>query len=513
MSRNKSPVVLPQPATSVLRRSARLISLRSQGKPAKDLGFGSEPPRKIRRELGPEAKKSPGSLRRSLRVSKRGFSDAGKEKSPPCCSTKPPAASAPSSRANVSCSFTLRRSPRFSSGGGRSLFHLQSGNSVLSRCSTNSSGGGDGDGMRSRDTSGTRPRSKTKQMFIDCDEEEEEEEEEEELQQVSVCLSEGKRTGVRSRDTCRSRPLPKTKQILRDRDDDEEEVSLCLSEGKRMKLAKEKSDEEKEEEGLKKKNERGWTEELELALQGAYLTVKPSPHFWKKVSKMVPGKSAQECFDRVNADLITPRQPQPRSRAKKSNLSPIPQFSLSASKLLKPISPTKTKTRQRKGNLSKKAIRHLLEKQNHMDQGLGFDLFSVLEPGATTSNFLSTPTEKGKSLPRIIESPIMPRSSKDQTSLVSPQVLKQVKNKALHDKYIDHLHIREAKRKAEYNRLVGKENVRPMDNQTVRAAKDALFFDVQDAMQKLKGLETENSSSSSEFCYGRGEIDEEDESI
>ncbi|KAJ4895741.1 Homeodomain-like superfamily protein [Raphanus sativus] len=511
MSRKKSPVVSPQPAsTSVLRRSARLVSQRSQGKPAKDPGFVSEPPppkRKTRRELRPEAEKSPGgSLRRSLRVSKRGVSDAaGKEKSPPFSSAKPPA-STPSS-----CSLTLRRSPRFSSGGvgGGSLFNLPSGNSVvLSSCSKTSTKQVSlkKDGVRS---SRSRPRSKTKQMSSNDGEE-----------GVSVRLSEEKGNGVRS---SRTRPCPNTKQICIDCDcydhDDEEGVSLCLGEVKRMKLSNENDNEGMriidKEEGLKKtKNERGgWTEELELALQGAYLTAKPSPHFWKNVSKLVPGKSAQECFDRVNADLITPRQTQPRSRAKKSDLSPIPRFSLSASKLLKPISPTKAKIRQRKGNLSKKAIRHLVEKQNHMDQGLGFDLFSVLEPGAASS-FLSTPTEKGKSLPRIIESPVMPGSSKDQANLVSPPVLKQVKNKALHEKYIDHLHVREAKRKAEYNRLVGKENVRPVDNQTnVRAAKDALYFDVQDAVQKLKGLETENSSSSSEFCYGLGETDEEDESI
>ncbi|CAH8353119.1 unnamed protein product [Eruca vesicaria subsp. sativa] len=481
MSRKKSPVVLPQP---ILRRSARLISRHSQQKPTKDLSFGSEPPKKTRRELGAEPKKSP----KSLRVSKRGVF----EKSPPLSSTKP-LASTPSS------SFTLRRSPRFSNGEGRSLYHFQSGNSVLSSCSSAKSG------VEGRDRSRSGP--KTNQVVR-------------EEEEVSVCVGEGKGNGVRSRDISRTRPCPNTKQICIDcdchDDGDEEEVSVCLNEVKRMRLSKDKADEGKgieKEEGVKTKNERGWTDELELALQGAYLTVKPSPNFWKKVSKMVPGKSAQECFDRVNADLITPRQTQPRSRAKKSNLSPIPQFSLSASKLLKPNSP-KTKIRQRKGNLSKKAIRHLVEKQNHMDQGLGCDLFSVLEPGVATSSFLSTPTEKGKSLPRIIESPIRPGSSKDQTSLVSPPVLKQVKNKALHEKYIDHLHLREAKRRAEYKRLVGKENVRPMDNQTnVRAAKDALFFDVQDAVQKLKGLETEDSSSSSEFCYGLGETDEEDESI
>lgn len=57
-----------------------------------------------------------------------------------------------------------------------------------------------------------------------------------------------------------------------------------------------------------------------------------------------------------------------------------------------------------------------------MEQGLGFDLFSLLEPGATT-DFLSTPVDEGQSLPRIVESP------KDQAKLVSPPVLKQVKNK------------------------------------------------------------------------------------
>lgn len=647
MSRRKSTVVLPQPAaTSVLRRSARLVSLQNrvgQEKPVKDLVFGSEPPRKIRRELGPQvsskrlvyssggssSKKSPGSnssidgfssLRRSLRVSNREFSDSGKDKSPPCSSTKPASTST-----NVSCSCSLRRSPRFSSGGGSfdrqsSSDARKSGNSVLSRCSKKSISferGNGGDGVKSRDRSRSLLRPKTKQMFRGCDNEEvsvclskrkrmriakpnekenavpkavegkrigkEEEEKKlksknklevgwaEELELASCTLrrsprfssggasvdssSKGRKSsnsdlsrrsrksfsserekggdGIKSRDRSRSGVLPKTKPMFRGCDDEEEEVSVCLSEEKNMRIAKPNKKEnavpkagegkrigkKEEEEGLKKKNklEVGWTEELELALQGAYLTMKPSPNFWKKVSKMVPGKSAQECFDRVNSDLITPRQPQPRSRASKSNLSTIPQFSLSASKLLKPNSP-KTKIRHRRNNLSKKTIRHLLEKQNHMDQGLGFDLFSVFEP-STTSSLLSTPVEKGQRLPKILESPL-PCSrfaSKDKTTMVSPPVLKQVKNKALHEKYIDHLHIREAKRKAESTRMARKENIRPIDDNqkkdSVRAVKDALFFDVQDAIQKLKGLEAENSSSSSEFCYDRAENDEEDESI
>lgn len=31
----------------------------------------------------------------------------------------------------------------------------------------------------------------------------------------------------------------------------------------------------------------GWTKEQELALQRAYYSAKPSPHFWKNVSKLV----------------------------------------------------------------------------------------------------------------------------------------------------------------------------------------------------------------------------------
>jgi len=32
---------------------------------------------------------------------------------------------------------------------------------------------------------------------------------------------------------------------------------------------------------------KGWTKEQDLSLQRAYLTAKPSPHFWKNVSKLV----------------------------------------------------------------------------------------------------------------------------------------------------------------------------------------------------------------------------------
>ncbi|KAL1195823.1 hypothetical protein V5N11_027690 [Cardamine amara subsp. amara] len=538
MTRRKATVVLPQPATLVLRRSARLNSRQDrdgQGISGKDLVLNSAPPSKSRRKLlglqvnlfGSSTKKSPSiegfpSLRRSLRVSSRECSDANIEK----LFTKPKSTSASRIKSiNVSSSCTVRRSPRFSSGGASvdqstsasRMKSINASSSCTLRRSPRFSSRGVSVDQSSSSSNGRK--SSGKSVLSRCS-------------TKSISSEIGKDgDGVKSRDRSRIRVCPKTKQLSRGYDDEEEEeVNVCLSESNRVKIAKPneeenavpkadkgKSIETEEEEGLKTKNkiEKEWTEELELSLQGAYLTVKPSPNFWKKVAKMVPGKSAQECFDRVNSALITPRQLQPR-KARKTNLSTIPQFSLSASKLLKPNSP-KIKIRQRRNHLSKKTVRHLLEKQNHMDQGLGFDLFSVLEPN-TSSNLISTPTENGKSLPKILESPV-PLSrfaSEDQTTLISPPVLKQVKNKALHEKYIDHLHIREAKRQAESTRLAGKENIRPIDIQKkdlVKAAKDALYFDVEDAIQKLKGLEAENSSSSSEFCYDNGETDEEDESI
>ena len=52
---------------------------------------------------------------------------------------------------------------------------------------------------------------------------------------------------------------------------------------------------EEVEGGVKRKRKRvvggvvaeGWTKEQELALRTAYFTAKPSPHFWKNVSKLV----------------------------------------------------------------------------------------------------------------------------------------------------------------------------------------------------------------------------------
>ncbi|GKU98715.1 hypothetical protein SLEP1_g11681 [Rubroshorea leprosula] len=122
----------------------------------------------------------------------------------------------------------------------------------------------------------------------------------------------------------------------------------------------------------------GWTKEQEVALQRAYFAAKPSPHFWKKVSKLVPGKSAQDCFDKIHSDLIIPPQPQPRSKAIRVNSSLIQQFSLFASKLLESTEP-------------KNKRHHLVNQENEAD------LFPILEPNINPSthvlpeSILSTP--------------------------------------------------------------------------------------------------------------------------
>ncbi|CAH8375205.1 unnamed protein product [Eruca vesicaria subsp. sativa] len=73
--------------------------------------------------------------------------------------------------------------------------------------------------------------------------------------------------------------------------------------------------------------------------------------------------------------------------------------------------------------------------------------------------------------------------------------------------------MREAKRKVKSKRLVRKENIRHIDNQkkdSVREVKDALYFDVQDAVQKLKSLETTHPGFQSCAMNDSKETDEED---
>ncbi|KAF2283846.1 hypothetical protein GH714_016480 [Hevea brasiliensis] len=221
---------------------------------------------------------------------------------------------------------------------------------------------------------------------------------------------------------------------------------------------------------------KGWAKEQEVALQRAYFGVKPTPHFWKKVSKLVPGKTAQDCFEKIHSDHITPPQPLPRSRAKRMNSSPLGCFSLSAGKLLgsSELKVKRLSCHKQKSHIALKTARHLLQKHNRADQNYEADLFSILEPNVNLSrqdtqmkNAVSTPKhsqEKQGFLQKCHErsssgqkKPLSRFRSSCETDLVSPPILKQVKNQALHEKYIDQLHCREAKRKAACAQ-VGKEN-------------------------------------------------------
>ncbi|KAI3747814.1 hypothetical protein L6452_10482 [Arctium lappa] len=248
----------------------------------------------------------------------------------------------------------------------------------------------------------------------------------------------------------------------------------------------------------------GWTEVQELALERAYLEAKPTPHFWKKVSRLVPGKSAQECFDKIHGSHLTPPQPRPRSRSRVSD-SQNPSFS--ASKLLNSSSPTAKRPRHRrqKSHIVQRNVRHMLQKQHKVEQDSEADLFSVLEPTFTQSLnccvMLTTPDrnqEMGEMLGRCLErSSTAHKKSLSRlgngTTLVSPPVLKQVKNIALHEKYIDLLHCREANRKAAcakteklHQSKLMKQESSAQRKDAIRAAKNALVFDARDAINEFQ---------------------------
>ncbi|XP_059665690.1 uncharacterized protein LOC132311675 [Cornus florida] len=278
-------------------------------------------------------------------------------------------------------------------------------------------------------------------------------------------------------------------------------------------------------------NFQGWTKDQEIALQRAYFAAKPTPHFWKKVAKLVPGKSAQDCFDKVHSDHLTPPQPRTRLRASIANSS---SFSLSASKFLKSAEP-KTKRRncsKQKSHLAQKTVRRLLQKHYHVDQDYEADLFSVLESPLNISSqasqqgvILSTP-ECGQDKRGFLKKYQGSSSARKKhisrlggllvATLVSPPVLKQVKNKGLHEKYIDQLHCREAKRKAASVRagksIRSREGRKQSLNQdAIEAAKNALVSDARDVINHFQHLKASVMNKLSEFDDDDGVDSDDDE--
>lgn len=256
----------------------------------------------------------------------------------------------------------------------------------------------------------------------------------------------------------------------------------------------------------------GWTNEQELALQSAYFAAKATPNFWKKVAKMVPGKSAKDCFDKIHSDFITPPQPQPRSRVKKMNtlsLSPC------ATKLLQSTEKNTNKRRHSKpkNHLSRKAVRQLLEKQTDADRDKGADFFNALEPstnptdGAFCQDTIFVTPERNKEsllrkcLERLSSTQKKHRSRLSDSSgatLTSPPVLKPIKNRALHERYVDQLHCREAKRKAATSKTAKgnqKKNENVIKPDVIKAAKNALISEARDAINQFQNLQTRAMNS------------------
>ncbi|KAL3348342.1 hypothetical protein AABB24_021816 [Solanum stoloniferum] len=256
----------------------------------------------------------------------------------------------------------------------------------------------------------------------------------------------------------------------------------------------------------------GWTNEQELALQSAYFASKATPNFWKKVAKMVPGKSAKDCFDKIHSDFITPPQPQPRSRVKKMNtlsLSPC------ATKLLQSTEKNTNKRRHSKpkNHLSRKAVRQLLEKQTDADRDKGADFFNALESSTNPTDgafcqdtiFVTPERNKESLLRKCLERSSSTHkkhrsrlSASSGATLTSPPVLKPIKNKALHEKYVDQLHCREAKRKAATSKTAKgnqnkNENVIKPD--VIKAAKNALISEARDAINQFQNLQTRAMNS------------------
>ena len=137
--------------------------------------------------------------------------------------------------------------------------------------------------------------------------------------------------------------------------------------------------------------------------------------------------------------------------------------------------------------------------QNQYNNDSEADMFSVLEP----SFKLMTPVRQldmEGALKRGCTTTGGSKNRKKSLSrfggeIVSPPVLKQVKNKALHEKYIDQLHCREENRKVaskkggkgksgEEGGVKGESSGKRKD--AVKAAKNALVFGARDAISEFE---------------------------
>ncbi|KAI4323867.1 hypothetical protein L6164_023442 [Bauhinia variegata] len=163
----------------------------------------------------------------------------------------------------------------------------------------------------------------------------------------------------------------------------------------------------------------GWTKEEDV-IKKCISYCEANPRFWRDVAEVLPGKSAQDCFDRFYSLHSPPLTSKHKSRAKKMK-SP-----------------------------SEEQVLVVLEPD-------GEDLFYVLEPDAKFSfNDLhpSNETKEEQELHQICSGASSSAHKKSlstfgnssSTNPPNQQAIKQVKNKSLHEKYIAKLLRRNTRR-------------------------------------------------------------------
>ena len=222
----------------------------------------------------------------------------------------------------------------------------------------------------------------------------------------------------------------------------------------------------------------------------------------------MPGKSAEDCFNRVHADLSTPTPIAPRPRSK-TQFSPLAHFTLSDPKfpnLLEPLA-GRPRTAKQKSLLAQKTVRHLLKKHSLIDQAQEADHFSIFEtspsalqlniplddsPGTPDNYLKSFSLHKYSASSSARKRPLSRLKTKHAEP--SPPVLKPLKNTVLHEKYINQLTRREGakkpRKKAAGTNATDPE--RPLSEQragSVKAAKNALISEATDFIGQFKKLQ------------------------
>ncbi|CAL5038532.1 unnamed protein product [Urochloa decumbens] len=247
-----------------------------------------------------------------------------------------------------------------------------------------------------------------------------------------------------------------------------------------------------------------WTEEQDVALRHAYFSARPSPHFWKRVSKLVPGRSAEECFNRIHADLSTPTPIAPRPRTCKAKYSPLANFSLSDPELPNLLEPAvwRPRTSKQMTLVAQKTVRHLLQKHSLIDHAHEADHFSIFESSPSALQ-LNISFEDSPGTPHsCIDSGSLPRFSasssgrkkpfsrlKTKPDEPSPGVLKPVKNVILHEKYIDQLCRREGTKRPRKKTPGSKAADSEQKAGDLKAAKNALISEATDFISHFKKLQ------------------------